>query len=285
MTAELTILRAGTGRERQNLNRAEAIAAFQNFNWEKELIAAQEAEMDEPVSFTFRSEQLGELHLAAYNTDYFEIVLTKNGKTGEEYVTGDLKQNTSGTAPEDFIAAYYDGDLHEHMTMSDIPAESDSVVTYSFAQKSKIKFLIIPIILFIGWLLIFLKGRSAMHTSNAGFTFVTGFLFLASLPSIWFFIRYYKQDKNKSISIDKKTGTVTIDRNGKSVQFAKKEIAESRIFSGRSSYRYISFTLKNGNQYSITNFIAEPFEIAVDLKVQPEIFATQRPVFSDDTEI
>lgn len=285
MNAELTILRAGNQKESHTLNRAEAIALFQHFPLEKELAAAQESEMDEPVSFTFRSAELGELILAAYTSDYFEIILTKNGKTGEDYLTGDLKQNTSGTAPEDFIAAYYDGDLHEHMSMSDIPEESDSVITYTFAQKSKIKFLLIPVVLLIGWILIFIKGRSGEQTSSTGFTFITGFLFLASLPSIWFFSRYYKQDKNKSISIDKKTGTVTIERNGNSVRFTKKELEFCRIFSGRSSFRYISFTLKNGNQYSITNFIAEPYEIAMDLKVQPEVFATQRPVFSDDSEI
>lgn len=286
MNAELTIYLADGETKTHSVNRSEAIALFGSFPWENELEGIAKSESGEPVSFVFRSATNGELMIASFDNNHFEIVLRKDGKIGEEYMTSDLKQNTSGTSPEDFIAAYFDGDLHENMNMFDQQKENDPnpVVSYSFAQKSKIRFLLVPVILLAGWIFILVRNQSSQKSGQSGFVFITGFLFLASLPSLWFFFRYFRHDRGKTITLDKKSGTITIEQDSRLVSFSKKEIEACRIFSGRSSYRYVLFKLKNGKHFSVTNFVVEPFELITEARIQAEHFNDMIPTPVKDSE-
>ncbi len=256
------------------VTREQAIQLFQDYPWQETYDKATKEVVPAFPVMVFSSATNGELRVTADGLD-FQILLTKDNKVGEEFVSANTGNNSSGTTPEDFIAAFYDGDLHEHLVMQDDVHDNseerpEKISTSSFNRKSRVSFMAAPALLLLlaGWLVKeFVQGKRPDEL----FLAIYGFIMLACVPFTILFFNYYRHDKNRNVTINRDKKEVTIEQNGATVSFSANDIEACRVFSGRKMYyAFILFKLKNGNHYSVTSFTADPSAIAEMLRIQTE---------------
>lgn len=289
MQASLTLYSNGQAEQKEQIDRTGAIILFGEINWQEEIEKSSSTVSDGEPRLVFRSDKLGELSIVCWSEYEFEIILRKNGKIGSEPLSLNLNRNPSGTKVEDFIAAYYDGDLDESMRMEKEADRADSKaetgISFSFDQKNKIRFYIFPVLLTLlaGFAIYKIIIELNKATGNPPWLFLIAVL--PALSSWWFFFRYYRHDKGKTITINPGGQLITIEKNGKTVSFTRKDLEAVRFFSStRSAYRYILFKLKNGKHYSVTVFTAEPLEILSRTGLNVEQIDEFFPVITAESE-
>lgn len=270
----LTIQKGDASEDRGNVTREQAIQLFQDYPWQETYDKAMKEVVPAFPVMIFSSATNGELRISADGAD-FQILLAKDNKVGEEFVSANTGNNSSGTTPEDFIAAFYDGDLHEHLVMQDDVGESsetrpEKISTYSFNRKSRVSFMTAPALLLLlaGWLVKeFLQGKRPDEL----FLVIYGFIILACIPFTVLFFNYYRHDKNRNVTVNRDKKEITIEQNGATVSFSANDLEACRIFFGKKMYyAFILFKLKNGKHYSVTSFTADPPAIAEALRIQTE---------------
>ncbi len=274
MSVTLTIQKGDTSEDRGIVTREQAIQLFQDYPWQETYDTAMKEVVPVFPVMVFSSATHGELRVSGDGSD-FQLLLTKDNKEGEEFVSANIGSNSSGTTPEDFIAAFYDGDLHEHLDMQDVARDSseerpEKMLNYSFSRKSRVQFMTAPALLLLlaGWLVKeFLQGKRPDEL----FLVVYGLMMLACIPFTVLFFNYYRHDRNRNVTVARDKKEVTIEQNGASVSFNVNDVEACRIFSGKKSYfSFILFKLKNGKHYSVTNFTADPSAIAEALRIRTE---------------
>jgi hypothetical protein len=282
MTAHLKTSSDSENPERQYdqlFSREEAIEAFRSYNWSEDMAGS---------TWTFTSAEKGTLEIHYDGGSDYYILLRKEGKIGEEFFATDKNYNTSGTAIEDFIAAYYDGDLDKHMTMFEEDKEKPHTrykLEFSFSERNKLRYYFNPLCLIaLAPVLAWMNSRGNIKTGVALILPIAVFLFLFG-PGTILLINYYRHDMRKKVSLDPAGKKITIEKDGKIVSFKTDQIEACRIFlADRGAMHFVLFKLKSGAAYSVTSLVAEPEELLAPMRIRVEYLKKFLPFVPQDRD-
>lgn len=254
----------------------EAINHFYEFDWKGQREINEERESANLSSslttyFLFNKNYENEfLSIYEANTDEYTIYYQNGSKVGEDFISNDLTKNPNGNTIEDILGAFFDGSLYTEKNIeTESGRETDSKINLEdnigqFNLKRNLPtlwWLAVPIVLVI-ITMVFGDVNLNREKFVLWLVFCYSAIILIHIPYLIILLQYLSKPHVLSLKYTRETNSLTLFFQTSLVTINKNEILQvvftepkraEKMYTKLSSFKNMVLSLKNGQQYFLTN--------------------------------
>lgn len=235
-----------------------AVELFNSFPWDEqfaEVLKREESGLSStyPTLYFFKTENRF-LSISATDDEGFLVHYTDDNRLGELFISNNVFEKPEGISVEQFINDFFNGKIEETLELFDFEVEPTKEVRYELTyNKSK---LYRPLLFMLTPLIYIFFDSYDPALILPFILYMSGGMFLFTLPYLLMNFSYWKNDSNQSIIYNPTKKLLTIQQNNDTFEIPKSKIESVELVHTRTSQRAFQ-------EYSYLRFKSEDLVFAV----------------------